>query len=68
MQKGRLMPVIKIISDYQEFRALKDEWNRLLENNFSRGIWLQHEWYDCWWQAFGKGAELFVVVMYEDVA
>ena len=65
---GTLEPMfdIKIITDYQEFRALKDEWNRLLEDNFSRGIWLRHEWYDCWWQAFGEGAELFVVVMYEN--
>jgi CelD/BcsL family acetyltransferase involved in cellulose biosynthesis len=58
-------PEIKIINDYQEFRSLKDEWNRLLKSNFSRGVWLRHEWYDCWWRAFGEGAQLFVVVMYE---
>jgi CelD/BcsL family acetyltransferase involved in cellulose biosynthesis len=61
-----LMSDIKIITDYQEFRALKDEWNRLLEDNYSKGVWLRHEWYDCWWQAFGEGAKLFVVVIYEN--
>lgn len=56
---------IRIVTDYQGFLALKDDWNRLVAANFSSGVWMRHEWYDCWWQAFGAGAELFVVTMSE---
>lgn len=54
---------IKIISDYREFRALSSEWNRLLEQCPSPGVWQRHEWYDCWWQAFGANAQMFVVTL-----
>jgi CelD/BcsL family acetyltransferase involved in cellulose biosynthesis len=64
--KSESISDVKIISDYQEFRALKDAWNGLLQGDYSKAIWLRHEWYDCWWQAFGKGAKLSVVVMYEN--
>ena len=54
---------IKIISDYQDFRALKADWNRLLEKCPTAGVWQRHEWYDCWWQAFGANAQMFVVTL-----
>jgi CelD/BcsL family acetyltransferase involved in cellulose biosynthesis len=57
---------VDIIRSRSEFLAIRGEWNSLLEDNFSKSVWLRHEWYDCWWQAFGEGAELFVVVMYEN--
>ncbi|MGB5137903.1 MAG: GNAT family N-acetyltransferase [Candidatus Zixiibacteriota bacterium] len=54
---------LTIIRDYRQFRTLKDDWNRLVERNYSSGVWLRHEWYDCWWQAFGGNAQMFVVTM-----
>ena len=54
---------IMIISDYQEFRTLKSEWNRLLAECATPGVWQRHEWYDCWWQAFGANAQMFVVTL-----
>ncbi len=54
---------IKIITNYQDFLALKSEWNRRLEECSATGIWLRHEWYDCWWQAFGASAQMFVVTL-----
>ncbi len=57
---------IRIISDYREFCGLKAEWNRLLEGSSASSVWLRHEWYDCWWQAFGGGAEMFVAALYRE--
>ncbi len=58
---------IRVITDYQEFCGLKDEWNRLLDANFSSGVWQRHEWYDCWWRAFGGGAQMFIVTMRDGI-
>lgn len=57
---------IRIIGDYREFCALKNEWNALVEECSDGSVWLRHEWYDCWWQAFGGGAEMFVAALYRD--
>ncbi len=54
---------INIISEYQKFRDLQSEWNQLLAKCSTNGVWQRHEWYDCWWQAFGANAKMFVVTL-----
>ncbi len=56
---------VKIICDYQEFQLLKGPWDSLLQGDNAKAVWLRHEWYDCWWQAFGTDAKMFVVASYE---
>lgn len=50
----------KIIRDYEEFQALKTDWNDLLHRSDIISAWLTHEWLDCWWRSFGTSARLFV--------
>ena len=57
---------LTIIRDYRQFLELKDKWNQLVARNYATGVWLRHEWYDCWWQAFGAGAQMFVLTMSDD--
>ena len=56
---------VTIVSEYRSFLGLRDDWNRLVAANYASGVWMRHEWYDCWWQAFGEGAEMFIVTLSE---
>jgi CelD/BcsL family acetyltransferase involved in cellulose biosynthesis/GNAT superfamily N-acetyltransferase len=53
---------IFVINNVDEFRALKDEWNDFLSTSRTNTIFLTWEWLYTWWEVFGKGAELFIVV------
>lgn len=50
----------QIIRDHEAFRALRTDWNTLLERSATSSSWLTHQWLDCWWGAFGADARLFV--------
>lgn len=52
-----------IIRSYDEFCALKETWNALLDRNFTTGVWMRHEWIDSWWQAFGTHSSLFIPML-----
>jgi len=52
---------VKIISDYQSFAAMKEAWNELVADSWKNYVFFTHEWYDCWWQAFGKNNQLFIL-------
>jgi CelD/BcsL family acetyltransferase involved in cellulose biosynthesis len=52
----------EIISDPEKFAALKDEWNLLVEKDPASNIFLTHEWLNSWWETFGEGRELFIVL------
>ena len=55
--------VIKVISSYDEFKSTHAAWNRLLANSSCDRVFLTHEWFTAWWQAFGDGKSLFIVVV-----
>jgi CelD/BcsL family acetyltransferase involved in cellulose biosynthesis len=44
------------VTDARRFAELRDPWNELAADN----LFLTWEWLDCWWQAFGDGAEVRV--------
>lgn len=49
---------IRVISSYEAFREMKDEWTALLAELDPIPLPLTHDWIDCWWRAFSNGREM----------
>lgn len=59
--------MITEITTYRDFVSLKKNWNELLESSQeSDNVFLRHEWFDVWWQAFGTEKSLFILLYYDD--
>lgn len=59
--------MITEITNYKDFISLKESWNELLESSQEKdNVFLRHEWFDAWWQAFGTGKSLFILLYYDD--
>lgn len=55
--------VTQIIKDYTSFMQTKEMWNDLLKDEFVESLWLRHEWFDSWWQAFGSSRRMFIPIV-----
>ena len=53
--------IVQIIDDLQEFRSLETEWSSLLARSNTNSVFLTHEWFRCWWEAFGNKSQMFVI-------
>lgn len=60
------MIVIKEVMDFDSFLSLEEEWNALLEKCQNDTIFLRHEWFRCWWEAYGAGKELLILLIKEN--
>jgi CelD/BcsL family acetyltransferase involved in cellulose biosynthesis len=49
------------VTDARRFAELRDPWNQLAADS----LFVTWEWLDCWWQAFGQGAEMRVQVSWD---
>lgn len=59
--------MITEITNYKDFMSLKENWNELLESSQEKNnVFLRHEWFDAWWQGFGTGKSLFILLYYGD--
>jgi CelD/BcsL family acetyltransferase involved in cellulose biosynthesis len=47
----------------EEFEALAEEWNALVEESANNTLTLTHEWLTTWWEVFGEGRELYVLLV-----
>ena len=56
------MTVISKVSNFHGFLSLEQEWNSLLKRSVSNSIFLSHEWFKCWWEAYGGEYELFILL------
>ncbi len=52
---------VQIIDDFQEFLSLESEWSSLLAQSSTNSVFLTHEWFRCWWEAFGDKHQMFVI-------
>jgi CelD/BcsL family acetyltransferase involved in cellulose biosynthesis len=43
--------------------VLREGWLALLERSDSRSIFQHHDWLDAWWQTFGEGSELVLLLV-----
>lgn len=58
-------PSVQTIGDYQSFLELAPLWNQLVEESGVDHPFLTHEWVSTWWQCFGAGKQLHIVVVRE---
>lgn len=51
------------ITDVQRFREIGEAWDRLA--TLDGGPFSLHRWYDAWWEAFGAGAEMSSIALWD---
>jgi CelD/BcsL family acetyltransferase involved in cellulose biosynthesis len=54
---------VEVVSDADAFARLEPEWNDAVERAGIAHPFLQHEWMWTWWQCFGAGCELQLVIV-----
>jgi CelD/BcsL family acetyltransferase involved in cellulose biosynthesis len=47
----------------EEFEALAKEWNALVRASANDTLTLTHEWLTTWWEVFGEGRELYILLV-----
>ena len=57
---------VRIITEYQDFLALQFKWTDLLKTSHHNRIFLTHQWFQCWWETFGRGLNLFILAVYDN--
>jgi CelD/BcsL family acetyltransferase involved in cellulose biosynthesis len=56
--------IIEKITTLDGFKSLAPIWNNLLENSASNTLTLTHEWLSTWWEVFGEGRELYILLVF----
>lgn len=51
------------IDNLSDFLALEKVWNQVLEKSSGDTVFLTHEWFRCWWQTYGNGNRLFILLV-----
>ena len=54
---------VDVIADYDAFVSLEEEWNDAVARAGIPHPFLRHEWVRTWWDAFGAGAALHILVV-----
>jgi len=58
---------VRVIADLEEFKSLAGVWDSLLQEcGDENSIYLTHEWLFTWWQHFGEGKELHILLVERD--
>jgi CelD/BcsL family acetyltransferase involved in cellulose biosynthesis len=59
------LPALQVdtVSDFDAFVALEPDWNRLCDEAGIDHPFLRHEWFRTWWESFGEGKRLHVIVV-----
>ncbi len=57
---------VTVISDYQEFLELADQWDQLLDASSSNCVFLTHRWLRCWWEVYRGANKLFILCARRD--
>lgn len=54
--------IIEEIKDVARFSKLEEDWNNLLSKSSIKTVFSSHQWHKCWWEAYGKENELFILI------
>ena len=54
---------VDVINDYDTFVRLEPQWNETVDRAGLDHPFLRHEWLRCWWDSFGHGRTLAVMVI-----
>jgi CelD/BcsL family acetyltransferase involved in cellulose biosynthesis len=60
------MIVVEKVSTREGFGRLGDDWNSLLAESAANTLALTWEWLSTWWDVFGEGRELYLLVVRDD--
>ncbi|MEX0617982.1 MAG: GNAT family N-acetyltransferase [Pseudohongiellaceae bacterium] len=56
---------VEIITDFEELLGMEEEWNRFANQTDADSPFTSHEWVTSWWQCFGRGKDLHIVIARE---
>jgi CelD/BcsL family acetyltransferase involved in cellulose biosynthesis len=56
---------VEVLSDAETLRRLQGEWNGLLAQTQIDHPFLSHAWITSWWQCFGAGKALYILLVWE---
>src|ERR1051326_5801751 len=54
---------LETIRTVDDFLALRDEWNSLLESSASSCVFLTHEWLSTWWKHLAGNRKLSILTL-----
>lgn len=54
---------VDVVTDYAAFLDLEPEWNEAVDRAGIAHPFLRHEWVRTWWDCFGAGARLHVLIV-----
>lgn len=54
---------VDIVNDYERFASLEPEWNETVDRAGMTHPFLRHEWLRSWWDSFGQGRTLNVMIV-----
>jgi CelD/BcsL family acetyltransferase involved in cellulose biosynthesis len=54
---------VEVVTEYADFIALEGPWNTLVERAGIDHPFLRHEWVRVWWDCFGAGHRLHIVLV-----
>jgi hypothetical protein len=54
---------VEIVTDASAFERLEPEWNEAVERAGIAHPFLRHEWLWTWWECFGQGRRLHIVIV-----
>jgi CelD/BcsL family acetyltransferase involved in cellulose biosynthesis len=52
---------LDVVTTAEDFAALQNEWNPLLQRSRSNNMFLTFEWVSTWWSVYGAGSRLHVL-------
>lgn len=60
------MLTVEIVRRFEDFQKLEQDWDDALERSGQDSLFLSFAWISCWWQAFGRGKELYILLLKDD--
>ena len=60
------MTLIEEVRGFSSFLGLEKEWNSVLQKSENDSIFLRHEWFRSWWEAYGAEKELLILLFKEN--
>lgn len=58
--------MLRLVREPSEFFTMRDTWNDLLKRSRADTIFLTWEWMYTWWECFGTGKKLFIIIAEDD--
>ncbi len=56
---------LEIATNINEITISEEKWSQLIDNNETNTIFQTYQWFQSWWQVFGKENELFFYTAFD---